>query len=336
MTRPPIKRPDHSTWGDWGPDDQLGRLNLIGPEQVLKGVKEVREGKTFCLSLPLDLPGGTLISPVRHPPKMKPVIRNGTEYYNYCWCQVNPDLKEVAADDSVTLYTQYSTQWDSLAHRGALFDPEGSGEEVPCYYNGVRAEAALGLDGDGHVKAHRLGVEHMAVHGVQGRGVLVDFHRIYGNKRHKVGYDDLMRALDDQKVVVEPGDIFCFWTGLDRLILDMKGEPEPWIKHACAVLDGRDERLLEWIETSGVAAIGSDSIAVEAAGEPLPDDHGGHALPLHDRCLFRLGVHLGELWHLADLAVWLSEHDRSRFLLTAPPLRLPGAVGSPVTPIATV
>jgi hypothetical protein len=45
---------------------------------------------------------------------------------------------------------------------------------------------------------------------------------------------------------------------------------------------------------------------------------------------------LGELWYLDELARWLREASRSRFLLTAPPLRLPGIVGSPVTPIATV
>jgi hypothetical protein len=36
------------------------------------------------------------------------------------------------------------------------------------------------------------------------------------------------------------------------------------------------------------------------------------------------------------LALWLLYKKRSRFLLTAPPLRLPGAVGSPATPVATV
>ncbi len=60
------------------------------------------------------------------------------------------------------------------------------------------------------------------------------------------------------------------------------------------------------------------------------------ALPLHEHCLFKLGVHLGELWYLSELAAWLREHGRTRFLLTAPPLRLPGAVGSPTTPVATV
>jgi len=47
-------------------------------------------------------------------------------------------------------------------------------------------------------------------------------------------------------------------------------------------------------------------------------------------------VPLGEIFWLKDLAEWLRAHGRNRCFLTAPPLRLPGAVGSPATPIATV
>jgi hypothetical protein len=79
----------------------------------------------------------------------------------------------------------------------------------------------------------------------------------------------------------------------------------------------------------------ADNYAVE--GMPAAEGVGNCAMvPLHELCLFKLGVHLGELWYLTPLANWLRAHKRSRFLLTAPPLRLPGAVGSPVTPIATV
>ena len=73
--------------------------------------------------------------------------------------------------------------------------------------------------------------------------------------------------------------------------------------------------------------------------EAHPSRPGGDhcaSLPLHEHCLFKLGVHLGEIWYLTALATWLRAHDRNRFLLTAPPLRLPGAVGSPATPVATV
>jgi len=43
------QRPEGSTWGDFGPDDELGRLNLLTEEKVLQAVREVRAGKVFCL-----------------------------------------------------------------------------------------------------------------------------------------------------------------------------------------------------------------------------------------------------------------------------------------------
>jgi hypothetical protein len=64
---------------------------------------------------------------------------------------------------------------------------------------------------------------------------------------------------------------------------------------------------------------------------------GAHALmPLHEHCLFEHGIHLGGLRYLTELASWLREHRRSCFLLTAPPRRLPCAVGSPAAAVATV
>ena len=38
------QRPDGSTWGDWGDDDELGRINLITPDKVLEGVARSRPG----------------------------------------------------------------------------------------------------------------------------------------------------------------------------------------------------------------------------------------------------------------------------------------------------
>lgn len=303
----------------------------------MKGIAEVKTGKTFCLSLPLDYPGGQVINKVRHPPVLRPVIRNKAPYYNYAWRDVDARLNDIGSDDAVLLHTQYSTQWDSLAHRGAYFDANGDGNPVPVYYNGFRAGEDVVMGQDESVAAKALGIEHMAEHGVQGRGVLVDLATPYGElPRKEVGYDDLMRVMEGDGVTIEPGDMLCLWTGLDRMIMRMKGNPDDSINHACAVLDGRDERLLQWIIDSGVAVIAADNLAVEAVGKPLPADPKGTSLPLHDLCLFKLGVHLGELWHLAELAAWLKENNRHRFLLTAPPLRLTGAVGSPVTPVATV
>ncbi|MGO4816363.1 cyclase family protein, partial [Cupriavidus sp. 2MCAB6] len=65
------RRPYGSNWGDFGPDDQLGRLNLITREKRLQGLAEATEGISFCLSLPLDRPGGNILSPRRYPPALR-------------------------------------------------------------------------------------------------------------------------------------------------------------------------------------------------------------------------------------------------------------------------
>jgi kynurenine formamidase len=343
------RRPEGSTWGDFGADDQLGRLNLITPEKVRQGVAEVREGLTFCLSLPLDYPGGNVLNPRRHPPVLRPTVRNKRPLMNYRLRFEDENLTDVISDDAAILHLQYSTQWDSLAHVGSLFDADDDGIPEAVYYNGYRAdEHVVGptdpgdagainmLEAKSTSQARALGVENMAAKCVQGRAVMIDLAAHVGRQRTLIGYDDLMRIMDKDAVEVETGDMVCLRTGFDEVLLEMNRTPDPDVAHnCCAGLDGRDRRLLDWITASGLSALIADNYAVEAfPAKP----HVGccAALPLHEHCLFKLGVNLGEMWLLSPLAGWLRAHKRYRFLLTAPPLRLPGAVGSPATPVATV
>lgn len=339
------RRPPGSNWGDFGPDDQRGRLNLLTPEKVLQGVAEVQEGRTFCLSLPLDLPGGNALNPRRHPPVLRPTIRNGQANINYQLGRDDPRLTDVMRDDAVLLHTQYSTQWDGLAHVGQLFDADGDGVPEPLYYNGFRAGTDVvgpaGAVPDGMQPdpsgARFLGIEHMAEACVQGRAVMIDLEAHFGREHRHVGFDDLQRVMQADGVVVEAGDMVCLHTGFAQMLVEMGGQPNPHaLEHSCAVLDGRDQRLLDWIATSGLSVLIADNYAVEAHPAGGCDAPTHSAVPLHELCLFKLGVHLAELWHLTPLAAWLRERGRSRFLLTAPPLRLRGAIGSPVTPVATV
>jgi hypothetical protein len=138
-------------------------------------------------------------------------------------------------------------------------------------------------------------------------------------------------------VVVEPGDMLLLHTGFAAEILAMGKEPDPRkIFTLCSYLDAHDESLLEWITDSQISALVADNYAVEGLLGKDEDPSRHSFLPIHHLCLFKLGLPLGELWYLTELAAWLREHERSRFLLTAPPLRLPGAIASPLTPIATV
>ena len=134
------RRPPRSTWGDWGPDDQLGRLNLLTREKILQGIAEVREGRTFCLSLPLDYPGGNVLNPRRNPPVLEPTRReHGAPNMTYPLRCDDPTATDVICDDRVLLTLQYSTQWDSLAHVGQMFDADGDGVPEDRFYNGYRA-----------------------------------------------------------------------------------------------------------------------------------------------------------------------------------------------------
>ena len=135
-----IHRPPHSNWGDFGLDDEIGRLNLITDERRLAAAREVKDGRAFCLSLPLDLPGGNLLVPQRHPPKRGVEPRVGNHHFvNFPMELENSHWDDICCDDLVTIYTQYSTQWDALSHVGRHFDADGDGKVEPIYYNGFRA-----------------------------------------------------------------------------------------------------------------------------------------------------------------------------------------------------
>jgi kynurenine formamidase len=166
---------------------------------------------------------------------------------------------------------------------------------------------------------------------------MVNLHAQYGIEHLAVGYDALMRIIDQQRVEVRRGDLLCVYTGFDDLLLGMNRKPDAKKLHAhCTGLDGGDPKLQRWIDDSGIVAIASDNTAVEFLPAARRAPGPRPLMPLHALCLFKLGMHLGELWYLKDLASWLLAHERSSFFLTAPPLRLPGSVGSPVTPVATV
>lgn len=344
-------RPPGSNWGDFGADDQAGRLNLITREKVLQGIAEVHEGLSFNLSLPLDVPGGNVLNPRRHPPVLRPTLRNEQPNMNYALCVDDPAHTDVVSDDLVILHTQYSTQWDSLAHVGSLFDADGDGVKESVYYNGFRADADIHCTteaSDAGVftqvpiaqhstsRAQALGIENMSERCVQGRAVMIDIRAHVGESRVLVNHALLADIINKDKIDIEPGDMVCLHTGFADTLLSMNRQPNAAALAECgAVLDGRDPALLDWITRSGLSVLIADNYAVEA--HPVSPQAGCYAtLPLHEHCLFKLGIHLGELWHLTPLANWLRSHQRYRFLLTAPPLRLPGAVGSPVTPIATV
>ena len=278
------RRTPHATLETPARGLELGRLRPRRPTRPpqphhrrtgAQGAREIRAGKTFCLSLPLDLPGGNVLNPRRHPPQLSPTRLRDTPYLNFPLRNVNPDALDVLSDDQVLLSMQYSTQWDALAHVGALFDADGDGVPELRYYNGCRrrgrdrpadgSHAGCGCDSGGPSAALKLGIEHLAQKGMQGRGVLVDLERHYGAGRTLIGHAELMRVIEADGIEIEPGDMLVLRTGYAEAVVAMNGQPDADTLHSYgAALDGTDEALLQWITDSGIAAICADNYAVEA------------------------------------------------------------------------
>lgn len=327
-----LKRPEGSNWGDFGDDDQVGRMNLVTPERRLRALKGVQEGLVFPLGLPLDYPRKQVFAG-RNPPVLSPTI-GGDGKPMYGWQP--KDMIDVVNDDQVQLVLQYSSQWDGLSHYGTCFDADDDGIAEQIFYNGYRMDQHFVMPAEGRAPAAlALGIENLSATCVQGRGVLVDIRTAGEGPIAAVGYDALMRAMEDQGAEAGEGDFLCIYSGYTDLILRDGAAVNEAELAACSGLDGKDQALLDWIERSGIAAICADNSMVEKV-DGMTRCAGTAMMPLHHHCLVKLGIHLGEFWWFADLAKALAERGRSDFLLTAPPLNLPGAVGSPATPVGTI
>lgn len=327
-----LKRPEGSNWGQFGDDDQVGRMNLVTPERRRRALAEAREGQVFFLGLPLDYPKALVSG--RQPPRLEPTS-TGDGHVIYDW-QIGADSTDVVNDDRVIMDLQYSSQWDGLSHYGACFDADGDGVAEHVFYNGYRSDTDFVQPGDGVApRAKALGIENLAQTCVQGRGVLVDVRKSGAAPYGGIGYDALMAAIEAQGADVEEGDFLCLYTGYGDMILRDGANVDRAALAAFPGLDGSDPALLDWIDRSGLVAICADNPMVEKI-DGITHCAGTARLPVHEHCLVKLGIHLGEFWWFGGIAAWLAEHGRAHFLLTAPPLNLPGAVGSPATPVGTV
>src|SRR5262249_38767204 len=150
----------------------------------------------FCLSLPLDYPGGRSLAPIRFPPTLKPTDRDGRAIFNQ-QVQVRGHFYcAVVCDDQVLMCTQYSTQWDSFAHVGSTFDLDGRGTQVPCFYNDYRAGIdVLPPEQRGDNYAMTLGIDRVAAKAIQSRGVLIDLERHFGRAEKTVSFEEMQNVM---------------------------------------------------------------------------------------------------------------------------------------------
>src|SRR5690606_11261396 len=276
------QRPAGANWGDFGPDDQLGRLNWIDAQARVRAAREIQQGLSFSLSLPLDVRRQQILNPLRACHVIRQSMKNGMPIFNFPLRNDTPGATDVVSDDVVTMSPQYSTQWDALGHVCSCFDAQGSGTAAPVGYNGFRVVDHQHAVMDNFKGAAALSIDPMAQHGIQGRGVLIDLRYHFGDAARLVSFADIEAVMKADRIVLHKGYIVCFHTGLADIALNLSAEADHEIlKTSCCALDGNDPKLLEWITQSQVSALVADNHAVEKRNYTLNKDQGA-LLPLHE------------------------------------------------------
>ncbi|MQA87233.1 MAG: cyclase family protein [Streptosporangiales bacterium] len=289
------------SWGVFGRGDSLGTVNLLTADRVRAASALVRDGRVFRLDLPITEPDPPMYGRDRLVHTIFSASRNN-------W------------DDRLdNFHPQGSTQWDGLRH-------------VRCrefgFYGGYTAEP--GEDD--------LGIEHWARHGIIGRGVLLDLERhlrlagtpVDPGAEMSIPSSMLATIAREQAVELRPGDVLCVRTGWMRMYRERAAAGE------AIHVDGRtpfpglaaDEAMARFLWDTRVAAVVADNPAVEVSpGDPKVGS-------LHRRIIPLLGMAVGELFVLDELAEAAEADGRFDFLFVSIPMNLPGGVGSPGNAIA--
>ena len=318
--------PPGSSWGIFGPDDDLGTLNFLTPEHRIRAASLVRSGQTLSLDLPLDAFPQPLIS---HRGSLQHTVFGLNEFHR---------------DDRIdNLFPQATSQIDGLLHFG---HPDYG------FYNGADPEKLVAGD-------PTLGIQRYAEHGIAGRGLLLDVGRylehigdpIDYSKARSVSARVLEATARHQGVRIEPGDILMLrfgWlghrlnqvrqdaeTGADTLSgtqlvsvgLEQSHETAAWLWDHRVALAAADNVALEvWPATASELSVRADTEGTLPASS--------HTGMLHRILIPLLGLAIGELWQLDELAEACHADGRYDCMVVAAPLRLPGGVGSPSNAVA--
>ena len=303
-----------SNWGRWGAEDELGTMNLITPDCVLRARDEIRTGTVHSLSIPFDSDGPQRGGLGRFNP-IHVMLRDGGDALSGAFKDFygGVDRHIRGTDDMIIMPLQCATQWDGLAH--IIHDDR--------IYNGFSA-AEVSSRG-----AKRNGIEK-ARDRIAGRAVLIDLPRAIGKSWLEPGYGittaDLDHALDVQGTQVREGDIALIRTGQMAQVA-ARGD---WGDYAGGSAPGLALECLDWIAAKGVGGIALDTWGAEV----LPNETADVFQPFHIVAIVYMGLLIGEIFDLERFAEHCAADGRYTAFFAAPPLPITGAVGSPVNPIA--
>ncbi|MBS4099713.1 cyclase family protein [Tsukamurella paurometabola] len=299
-----------SNWGKWGPDDEVGSLNYLGPEQAIAAAALVRSGKVFTLQRLIGDPKGDPVWPGRSP-AVRTQIMDEASWDGAEAPQFPGGLHY--ADDKIDAFLQGSTQYDALGH--VWYDGK--------LWNGYDARTTVGgMD--------VASVEPIAQRGVVGRGVLLDMARFRGREHldtaETFDHTDLEACAAAQGVELRPRDVLLLRTNYLQLFFELgeafyEGFCEPGLQYS--------PELVQWFADREIPNLVTDTIA----NEVTTDQNNGVALTLHCALMRNLGVVFTEITDLEALAADCAADGVYEFMYTAAPLKIAQGSGAPVNPV---
>jgi kynurenine formamidase len=292
----------------YGPDDEVGSLNEMTPASVVAAAKLVKKGKVYDLD-----PGRFRGMPLwpGHPPFEVMTFRTPLGVYNQKdqgWLMEKNDAHIGFISDFVIGTVHTGCHMDGLAHITTGMDNH--------WYNGFNQASDLGDWGP-------LKADAWTIPPVVTRGVLIDVAGYKGMKMLPAGYcitaADLKGAVAKQGTVLKPGDTVLVRTGQLSAWPDGKAMGKAG---GCGMgLEG-----IQWLmEGNKGILFGVDTAAFECDS---PDPTNPH--PVHQYMLIENGVHIMEFPYLEDLA----KDKVYEFMFVVCPLKIKGATGSMIRPIA--
>ncbi|MBO0721042.1 MAG: cyclase family protein [Blastocatellia bacterium] len=284
----------------WGPDDEIGALNLMTDASRLEILKQVVSGKIYDLGVDLfvGMPSccGSFGDPAFQIWMTHTPARNGGD-------------KELMSysGDAVSMYTHSGTHIDALNHfgyHGKIWNQVSAADAL-----GARGWTRSGVDKYPHIVA---------------RGVLIDVAKSKNVARLPASYAitvaDLQEALKKQGTALHPGDVVLTRTGVMALW------PDP-AEYRLEDQPGLSLEAAQWlVEGQKAMLLGADNFGVESFPSKSPDN----LVPLHSYLFAERGVSIMEVLWLEDLA----KDQVYEFLFIAAPLKLRGATASPIRPLA--
>lgn len=291
----------------WGPNDELGAMNLQTQKTRSEILNRLSPGRVYDLSVDyfIGMPSWHGIGDPRyqywltHSPRgtviddPMNVGREVNEHVSY-------------TGDAVSMYTHMGTHIDALNHFGL------NGR----IYNGFAADDHLGDRG-----WTRAGAE--TIPPIVARGVMID---VPASKslpmlpdNYRITAQDLKDALRKQQLTLRSGDVVLIRTG--RMALYEKGQA--FIDNSPG-LGGDAARFLA--EEGKAMIVGADNLSFEA----FPSENKADYVPVHTYLLAQKGVPIIELAFLEEL----SRDKVYEFAFFGGSLRLRGASAAPLRPIA--